>query len=213
MSGAGDGRGDLGVDLVGGDLEQRLVDLDLVALGLEPAGDGALGDGLAQRGHRDGRAAARRHRPTPDRRSGCAARLGGGRLGLAAVDRRRRPAAPGGTRLAAGGWPELLDCWCSCGRCPPPAPAARQRTSPPAAAPSPMTARSAPTATVSSSLDEDLLQRAGDRRGDLGVDLVGRDLEQRLVDLHRVADVLQPAGDGALGDATRRGPAWSRVQT
>jgi hypothetical protein len=51
---AGDGGGDLGVDLVGRDLQQRLVNLDLVADLLEPAGDGALGDGLAERRQRDG---------------------------------------------------------------------------------------------------------------------------------------------------------------
>ena len=45
------GRGDLGVDLVGGDLEQWLVGVDLVALLLEPAGDGAFGDALAERRH------------------------------------------------------------------------------------------------------------------------------------------------------------------
>ncbi len=49
-------------------------------------------------------------------------------------------------------------------------------------------------------LDEDLLQRAGHRRGDLGVDLVGRDLEQRLVDLDAVADTLEPARHGPFGD-------------
>ena len=48
QQGAGDGGGDLGVDLVGGDLEERLVDRDGVAHLLQPAGDGALGDGLAQ---------------------------------------------------------------------------------------------------------------------------------------------------------------------
>jgi hypothetical protein len=48
----GSRRGDLGVDLVGGDLEEWFVDLDGVALGLQPPGDGALGDGLAQRRHR-----------------------------------------------------------------------------------------------------------------------------------------------------------------
>src|SRR5699024_9689036 len=53
LQGAGDGGGDLGVDLVGGDLEQGLVDLDGVADGLEPLGDGALGDGLAEFGHDD----------------------------------------------------------------------------------------------------------------------------------------------------------------
>ena len=49
-------------------------------------------------------------------------------------------------------------------------------------------------------LDEDLLQGAGDRGGDLGVDLVGGDLEERLVDLHRVADALEPPRDRPLGD-------------
>ena len=50
---ARDGGGDLGVDLVGGHLEQRLVDGDLVARLLEPAGDGAFGDGLAECGEGD----------------------------------------------------------------------------------------------------------------------------------------------------------------
>src|SRR5699024_4866291 len=38
--------GDLRVDLVGGDLEQGFVDLDRVALLLDPAGDGALAGGF-----------------------------------------------------------------------------------------------------------------------------------------------------------------------
>src|SRR5690606_31261943 len=45
--GAGEWRRNLGVDLVGGDLEQRLVGSDLVADGLEPARDGALRNRLA----------------------------------------------------------------------------------------------------------------------------------------------------------------------
>src|SRR3546814_10847444 len=45
---ARNGRRDLGVDLVGGDLEQGLVDGDLVADLLEPAGDGSLGDGRSE---------------------------------------------------------------------------------------------------------------------------------------------------------------------
>ena len=53
--------------------------------------------------------------------------------------------------------------------------------------------------------DEDLLQGAGHRRRDLGVDLVGGDLEQRLVDLDGVADALQPAGHGAFGDRLPKG--------
>ena len=74
LDGAGDRRRDLGVDLVGGHLEQRLVDLDLVADLLEPAGDGALGDALAQGGHRHGV------------RDQLSARLLRGRLGRLPVD-------------------------------------------------------------------------------------------------------------------------------
>ncbi len=53
--------------------------------------------------------------------------------------------------------------------------------------------------------DEDLGQRAGHGRRDLGVDLVGRDLEQRLVDLDLLTLLLEPAGDRALGDALAQG--------
>ena len=49
-------------------------------------------------------------------------------------------------------------------------------------------------------LDLDLGQHARGRRRDLGVDLVGRDLEQRLVAIDRVADLLDPADDRAFGD-------------
>ena len=45
---------------------------------------------------------------------------------------------------------------------------------------------------------QDGLDDAGNGRRDLGVDLVGRDLEQRLVDLDPVAHVLQPTGDRSL---------------
>jgi hypothetical protein len=51
----------------------------------------------------------------------------------------------------------------------------------------------------------DLEQGAGDRRRDLGVDLVGRDLQQGLVDGNRVTDLLEPAGDGSFGDALPEG--------
>jgi hypothetical protein len=43
-------------------------------------------------------------------------------------------------------------------------------------------------------------QHSGDRRRDLRVDLVGRDLEDRLVPLHFVADLLQPLRQRPLGD-------------
>ena len=48
---AGDGGGDFGVDLVGGHLNDGLVELDGIADLLEPRRNGALGDGLAQSGH------------------------------------------------------------------------------------------------------------------------------------------------------------------
>ena len=51
----GRGRRHLGVDLVGGDLEQRLVGVDVLTLGLEPPGHGALGDALTEAGHGHGR--------------------------------------------------------------------------------------------------------------------------------------------------------------
>ena len=49
-------------------------------------------------------------------------------------------------------------------------------------------------------LDLDLRQHPGDRRGNLGVDLVGRDFEERLVPFDGVADFLEPFAQGALGD-------------
>ena len=50
-------------------------------------------------------------------------------------------------------------------------------------------------------LDEDLLDHSAHGRRDLGVDLVGRDLQQSFVRLYGVADLLEPAGDRSLGDA------------
>ena len=49
--GAGDRGWDFGVDLVCGDLEQWFVDVDGVADGLQPGGDGAFGDGFAEFRH------------------------------------------------------------------------------------------------------------------------------------------------------------------
>ena len=48
---------------------------------------------------------------------------------------------------------------------------------------------------------EDLAHRAGGRRGHLGVDLVGRDLDDGLVRLDRLTDLLAPGDDRALGHA------------
>ena len=47
------GRRHFGVDLVGRDLEERLVARDGLAHRLQPLRDRALGDGLAELGHRD----------------------------------------------------------------------------------------------------------------------------------------------------------------
>ena len=49
-------------------------------------------------------------------------------------------------------------------------------------------------------LRANLGEHAGGRRRNLGVHLVGRDLEERLVALDRVADLLDPADDRAFGD-------------
>ncbi len=67
---AGHRRRHLGVHLVGRDLEEHLVLGDLVADLLQPAGDRALGDGLAQLGHGDvsQRGAPFRSAPGPSRR-------------------------------------------------------------------------------------------------------------------------------------------------
>ena len=91
--GAGDRRGDLGVDLVGGDLEQRLVALDRVALVLEPFQDRAFDDRLAELGHLD-----RGHGSSPPgsacRGSPCGQPLDGG-LDVGDLRQDTRPRAGG----------------------------------------------------------------------------------------------------------------------
>ena len=210
--GAGDRGRDLGVDLVGGDLEQRLVDLDRVALGLEPAGDGALGDGLAERrhGHRLAasvtRTAGRAVVGARAARSRLCLGLGGGLLrGLLGRGSLGRRLVGLGGRLLLGGLLTGVLLAAVSGR----------GTRVAGAAVAAVTDDGEVGADGDGVVlfDQDLLQDARDGRGDLGVDLVGGHLEQRLVDLDRVADVLQPARHGAFGDATHPGPAWSRVQT
>jgi hypothetical protein len=49
-------------------------------------------------------------------------------------------------------------------------------------------------------LDEDRGDDTGYRGWNLGVDLVGGDLNEWFVYLDGVADVLEPAGDGSFGD-------------
>ena len=113
-------------------------------------------------------------------RGGC---LGGGlgrrRRGLAQPPRARR-----GREVAAG----------------PVARGARSRRPAPSSAVS-MTAISALFGTVAPFLDEDLAQDALERRRDLGVDLVGDDLDERLVLGDVVARLLEPLPDRPLGDA------------
>ena len=136
----------------------------------------------------------------------CAAGAGAGRLRRGCLRRRagaarrrcRRRRRGRGLRapaLAGAGGGRLL------GGC------RRRRRGRSRAAPEPITREEGADLDGLVLLDEDLLERAGDRRRDLGVDLVGRDLEQRLVDGDVVADRLEPAGHGALGDATRRARA------
>ena len=50
-------------------------------------------------------------------------------------------------------------------------------------------------------LHQNLRQDAGSGGGNFGIHLVGGNLKERLVALHRVADLLKPADDGAFGDA------------
>ncbi len=202
---AGDGRGDLGVDLVGGDLEQRLVDRYVVTDRLQPAGDRALGDGLAESGqlHRGRLATAS---------TAAVAALGGGCLLLFLL----RLGLRLGLLLRLGLWLWLglglrffffffllrlglrlgLLLGLGLGL---PAGVARGF------------ALVADDRQDRAHLDRvvllrlDLQQGAGDRRRDLGVDFVGGDLEQRLIHGDGVPYRLQPAGDGAFGDALAEG--------
>ena len=63
-----------------------------------------------------------------------------------------------------------------------------------------MRASSPPTGTVASSSAVMLEQDPGHGRRDLGVHLVGGHFHQGVVDLNRIADLLEPAGHRALGD-------------
>ena len=192
------GGGDLGVDLVGGDLEQRLVDRDLVADLLEPAGDRALGDRLAQRGQC--------HRRT------ATATAAGGLPGVTGVLLLGSRLLLGG-RLTAGVLllglllgPLLLDVLAASGAVLLAGVLFLAARLVGGARVAGRLALVADHGQDGTDLDRvvlvglDLQQRAGDGGGDLGVDLVGGDLQQRLVDRDGVADLLQPAGDGAFGD-------------
>ena len=123
------------------------------------------------------------------------------RGGASALGRRRRlgPLAPTAARLGAGGRlarggaaPRRRRRRCL-GR----ARSARRRSAPPSGA---ITAIFVPDVDGLALLDEDLLHDAGGGARHLGVDLVGRDLEERLVGLDGLALGLEPLRDRALGD-------------
>ena len=131
-----------------------------------------------------------RRRPLPDHVLD--ARSRGRRRGGAAGRGTRRPARSRRGRRRAGA---------AASRRAGARPARRAAAGAAAATPAaPITATTLFTGTVSPSLARISAIDAGRRRRDLGVDLVGRDLEQRLVALDRVADLLDPADDRAFGD-------------
>ena len=182
--GAGRGRGQLEVDLVGGDLDDRVVGLDRLAdLGV-PFEDRPLADRLAGGGGDD---------------------VHDARVPAPAARRRRRRAARRRRRCRRS---RALLCGCRRrvrrrSRCPRRLGAERRRRGAP---PTAIRAITCPTVTVSPSatrISVTVPRRGG---GELDVDLVGRDLDDRLVDLDRVADLGVPFEDGALGDRlSRRG--------
>jgi hypothetical protein len=148
---AGDGRGQLHVDLVGGQLDDGLALLDDVADLRGPLEDRSLLDGLPAGGRDDvdDRGVCWRHPPV----FGCGRLVfshGGPRRGRAAVRGDLGEQRADGDGLALGGM--------------------------------------------------DLDEGAGCGRRNLGVDLVGGDLDERLVGLDRFALLLVPLQDGALAD-------------
>ena len=184
-------RGQLHVDLVGRQLDDRLAVGDLVADRDRPFEDRALRHRLAA-GRRDDVDDLRRHvrRQLADRlvgrgRAGAALRvvLGVGavlgRGGRVRARRRRRRAAISGDGAGA-----------------PPPPLA-----PPCAdAPLAISASTSPTAIVSPAAATIFVSVPDARSGHLGVDLVGRHLDDRLALGDRVALLLVPLEHGSLAD-------------
>ncbi len=171
-----------GVHLVGGDLDEGFVDGNVVADRLEPAGDGALGDRFAHGGQVDRGTGSGRSRIS-DRLLRRGFDLGGRRFRLGRLRR------GGGLRFRLRLWFGLRFGF-----------GGRRRLGGGAAS----VADHREFRTDLGGLvlgDDDFLQDAGERRRDLGVDLVGGDLDQGLVDGDLVADFLEPAGDSAFGDA------------
>src|SRR5699024_3191514 len=162
---------DLGIDLVGGDLKQWFVYFDGVADGLQPLGDGAFGDGLTELWHLDISSVAR----SGSARS-CWCRF-----------------------FCSWLFPRsFFLCWCFFlrlslwlfllfGS-------------------SWLRVAVADARDDCSDVDgvifvsEDFYQGACDWGWELGIDLVGGELQQWFVYFDGVADGLQPLGDGAFGD-------------
>ena len=155
------GGGNLGVNLVGGNLNQGLVNLNLLANFLQPAGNGALGDGLAQCGQYDLDACSSSSGSLSNRSGSC-----------------------GSLSNRSGSCGSLSSCGSS---------------------------RSSSAGTVANDSqssadldvlvlgDENLLDNACYGGGNLGVNLVGGNLNQGCVNLNGVADLNEPAGNGTLG--------------
>ena len=154
--------------------------LDRVADLLEPAADRALGDGLAELGHGDVVHLAGR-RADLGVLAGHALRAAHRRVRRVAPAPARRPrrcarvAAAGTSTPACGAWRHRA------ARRPDPDQRGAHRHGLPGR-------------------HQDLHDHAVVRAGDLRVDLVGGHLEQRIVEGHLVAGLLEPAADRALGD-------------
>ena len=191
---AGDGRRDLGVDLVGGDLDQRLVHGHLVADLLEPAGDRALGDALAQGGEQDRRRGARGGCGAARIRDGCGS-AGGEYAGSGSGWAAGRMIDGAG---AKAGWGAGGASYAGAGTSYAGAGAGRRRRGLRGVADDGELAAHRHDRVLAGG---DPQEHARRRRGDLGVDLVGGDLEQRLVGVDVLTLGLQPPGDRALGDA------------
>ena len=176
------GRGwDFGVDLVGGDLQQWLIGGDGVANLLQPAGDGALCDAFTQLGHRDLSGRCSGCRCSGCRCSGCRRRWLGGRGSCRSRSR--------GSRCRGCGC-----CGCGCFGC------CRCRSGYGLIGGTDFSEESADL-NGGIFIGMDGQEYATGRGWDFGVDLVGGDLQQWLIGGDGVANLLQPAGDGALCDA------------
>ena len=154
------GRRNLGIDLIGRNLYERFVYLDLLTNFLQPAGHGTLCDRLAQCGKSyfltGGRASS-------GRRSSCGC-LRSGRGGCC------RSLGSGRGRCSCGSTGTIAN-----------------------------DNESSANLNIFVFFHQDLLNNACYGRGDLGVDLIGRNLDNRIVHSYSVADSYKPAGHGAFG--------------